>query len=325
MLLRFNVRLEEAAFILGATQWRTLWRVTLPVILPGIFSGGLHAFIASFVDVPVAIFLSAPGLTTYPVELFHAMEQDFNPSSLASASLAAFFALIVLIVAQRIVGLDSLLRAKSGVDTACRPSICPRPRHSGPDRRRCAPGRERAGNGARTMMSTASRGPGAERRTIIDALARCGVSHVVSVPDVVTSEGLLRPLAEEPGVTLIRVCKEDEGVSICAALSFCGRRALLLMQNTGLLDSINALRAIGVEYRNPVCMMVGLLGKEPEASPRGVGEVRSADRRAAARRDGGCRIACCPPTATWRGSRRASKARYETRSPAVFLLGRPPV
>ncbi|MCC6197534.1 MAG: ABC transporter permease [Burkholderiales bacterium] len=112
VLLRFNVRLEEAAFILGATQWRTLRRVTLPVILPGIFSGGLYAFIASFVDVPVAIFLSAPGLTTYPVELFHTMEQDFNPTSLASASLAALFALIVLIVAQRIVGLDSLLRAK---------------------------------------------------------------------------------------------------------------------------------------------------------------------------------------------------------------------
>jgi putative spermidine/putrescine transport system permease protein len=54
VLLRFNVRLEEAAFILGASQWRTLRLITLPVILPGIFSGGLYAFIASFVDVPVA-------------------------------------------------------------------------------------------------------------------------------------------------------------------------------------------------------------------------------------------------------------------------------
>ena len=112
VLQRFNPSLEEAAFMLGASRWRTLRRVTLPVLLPGIFSGALYAFIVSFVDVPVAIFLSAPGLTTYPVELFHAMEQDFNPSSLASASLAAFFVLIVLIVAQRIVGLDSLLRAK---------------------------------------------------------------------------------------------------------------------------------------------------------------------------------------------------------------------
>ena len=112
VLQRFNTRLEEAAFILGASPWRTLRRVTLPVILPGIFSGGLYAFIASFVDVPVAIFLSSPSRTTFPVELFHAMEQDFNPSSLASAALTALFALVVLMGAQRIVGLDNLLRAK---------------------------------------------------------------------------------------------------------------------------------------------------------------------------------------------------------------------
>jgi putative spermidine/putrescine transport system permease protein len=112
VLQRFNRRLEEAAFALGASPWRTLWRVTLPVILPGIFSGGLYAFIASFVDVPVAIFLAAPDRTTFPVELFHAMELDFNPSSLASAALAALFALVVLIVAQRVIGLDNLLRAK---------------------------------------------------------------------------------------------------------------------------------------------------------------------------------------------------------------------
>ena len=103
---------------------------------------------------------------------------------------------------------------------------------------------------------------------IIGALKDSGISYVVSVPDIVTSAGLLRPLALDPALTLIRVCKEDEGVSICAALSFCGKRALLLMQQTGLLDSMNALRAIGVDYRNPVCMMVGLLGNEPGANPR---------------------------------------------------------
>ena len=40
------------------------------------------------------------------------------------------------------------------------------------------------------------------------------------------------------------------------------------MQNTGLLDSINAMRAIAVEYRQPICMMVGLQGKEPDRSRR---------------------------------------------------------
>ncbi|MES2977349.1 MAG: decarboxylase [Pseudomonadota bacterium] len=102
---------------------------------------------------------------------------------------------------------------------------------------------------------------------IIDGLKRAGIEFVISVPDICTSEGLLRPISEDAELRLVRVCKEDEGVSICASLSFCDRRGLLLMQQTGLLDSANALRAIAVDYRNPVCMMIGLLGKEPDVSP----------------------------------------------------------
>lgn len=112
VLLRFNPRLEEAAQALGAGPWRTLWRVTLPVIAPGIFTGALYAFIVSFVDVPVAVFLASADTTTFPVELFHALEQDFNPSSLASASLAAGFAVLLVAAAQRLVGMETLLHSK---------------------------------------------------------------------------------------------------------------------------------------------------------------------------------------------------------------------
>lgn len=104
-------------------------------------------------------------------------------------------------------------------------------------------------------------------RAVIAGLKRAGVEFVLSVPDICTSEGLLRPIAADPQLRLVRVCKEDEGVSVCAALSFCDRRAVLLMQQTGLMDSANALRAIAVDYRNPVCMMIGLLGKEAAVAP----------------------------------------------------------
>lgn len=102
---------------------------------------------------------------------------------------------------------------------------------------------------------------------IIDAIKQGGVEFVVSVPDRVTSETVLRRVASDASLKLVRVCKEDEGVSICAALSFCDKRALLLMQNTGLLDSVNALRGIAVEYKLPVVMMVGLLSHESAAPP----------------------------------------------------------
>ena len=98
-------------------------------------------------------------------------------------------------------------------------------------------------------------------KAIITQLKDAGVGVIVSVPDIVTSDGLLWPISKDPDFQLIRVCKEDEGVSICAALSYNDTRALLLMQQTGLMDSLNAIRAIAMDYHQPVCMMVGLQGK----------------------------------------------------------------
>jgi len=106
--------------------------------------------------------------------------------------------------------------------------------------------------------------PGGE---IIAALKRAGIQYVVALPDIVTSDGLLWPIARDPELKLVRICKEDEGVSICAAMSYNGTRAILLMQQTGLMDSLNSIRAIGMDYQLPVCMMVGLQGKEAELKP----------------------------------------------------------
>ncbi len=103
---------------------------------------------------------------------------------------------------------------------------------------------------------------------ILAEIKASGIEFVVSVPDITTSDGLLWPLSRDPDIRLVRVCKEDEGVSICAALSYCGRRGLLLMQQTGMYDSVNAIRAIAVQYELPVCMMVGLQGAEPDVPPR---------------------------------------------------------
>jgi sulfopyruvate decarboxylase subunit beta len=102
---------------------------------------------------------------------------------------------------------------------------------------------------------------------IIDALKQAGVFHVCALPDITTSAGLLWPLSEDGDIRLIRLSKEDEGVSICAALGYCETRAALLMQQTGLMDSLNNIRAVACEYGQPVCMVVGLLGKEPDKAP----------------------------------------------------------
>jgi len=102
---------------------------------------------------------------------------------------------------------------------------------------------------------------------IITAIKQSGVEFILAVPDIVTSKGLLFPIAADTELRLVRVCKEDECVGIASGLSYSDKRALILIQYTGFLDSLNAIRAVAVEYKQPIVMMVGLLGHEPERLP----------------------------------------------------------
>lgn len=103
---------------------------------------------------------------------------------------------------------------------------------------------------------------------IIDAVKASRIEYVLSVPDIVTSSGLLAPIARDKDFRLIRVCKEDECIGIACGLSYCDKRALILIQHTGFLDSLNAIRGVAVEFEQPICMMVGLLQHDPELEPR---------------------------------------------------------
>ena len=104
-------------------------------------------------------------------------------------------------------------------------------------------------------------------KNIQEALHEAHIEFVVALPDIVTCDELLWPIARENNFRLVNVCKEDEGVSICAGLSYAGKRAILLMQHTGFLDSINAIRVMGMDYQLPVVMMIGLQGLEEDRAP----------------------------------------------------------
>lgn len=103
---------------------------------------------------------------------------------------------------------------------------------------------------------------------IIDAVKQAGIEYVLSVPDLHTSKGLLFPIADDPDLNLIRVCKEDECLGISAGLTYGDKRALILMQYTGFLYALNAIRGVGVEFKQPSVLMVGMLGKEPGVPPQ---------------------------------------------------------
>ena len=104
--------------------------------------------------------------------------------------------------------------------------------------------------------------------SILNALKAAGIEYVISVPDLTTSEGVLRPLAKDTHLKLVRVCREEEAVGICAGLLAGGKRAAILIQYTGFLASMNAIRAIAMEYRQPICMLVGLLFADTPEDPQ---------------------------------------------------------
>ena len=109
---------------------------------------------------------------------------------------------------------------------------------------------------------------------IISAIKAAGIEYVLSVPDITTAAGLLKPISEDNSLRLVRVSKEDECLGIAMGLAMCDKRALILIQHTGLLDSMNALGGVAVEFKQPICFMVGLLEREVDRPPRQSGRFR---------------------------------------------------
>ncbi|MSP96898.1 MAG: ABC transporter permease [Betaproteobacteria bacterium] len=110
VLQRFDVNLEEAALTLGATRWGVFWQVTMPVIKPGLFAGALYAFMVSFCEVPISVFLTGASYMTFPVEVFNSMQFDFEPTILAISTLVTVFSLAIVVLVQNIVGLGVFVR-----------------------------------------------------------------------------------------------------------------------------------------------------------------------------------------------------------------------
>lgn len=110
VLHRFDANLEEAALTLGATPWGTFRQVTLPVLKPGLFAGALYAFMVSFCEVPMSVFLTGASYMTFPVEVFNSMQFDFEPAILAISTLVTLLSLAVVVAIQSIVGLGVFVR-----------------------------------------------------------------------------------------------------------------------------------------------------------------------------------------------------------------------
>lgn len=79
-LAQFDPAIEEAARNVGASWWRTFLFITLPLIRPGVLAGAVFAFILSFDELVVTLFLSAPGLQTLPIRIYTYVEYSSDPT-----------------------------------------------------------------------------------------------------------------------------------------------------------------------------------------------------------------------------------------------------
>jgi len=96
-LYGFNISLEEAASTLGANRIKTFFLVTYPLIQPGILAGALFAFIISFDELIVALFLSGTRAVTLPKRMFDALRFEISPVIAAISTVLILLAIIILI------------------------------------------------------------------------------------------------------------------------------------------------------------------------------------------------------------------------------------
>ena len=94
-------RVEQAAYSLGATPAAVLLKVTLPLIKSGVFAGAVFAFIQSFTDYSVSLFLSKPGASTISVTILGFLDYGFTPTLASVAVITLIVPLVLIGVVQR--------------------------------------------------------------------------------------------------------------------------------------------------------------------------------------------------------------------------------
>lgn len=98
---------------------------------------------------------------------------------------------------------------------------------------------------------------------VYQSMLRSGINFAASVPCVNLQE-LLALVSGDPEIIHVPVTREEEGVGICAGAWMGGRRPALLMQNSGLGNSINALASLNILYGIPLLMIISHRGGRGE-------------------------------------------------------------
>jgi putative spermidine/putrescine transport system permease protein len=89
-------RLEQAALSLGASRFTAFRRITLPLVAPGVAAAAIFAFLSSFDELLVSMFLAGPGQETLPVKIWNSVLFQLDPSIAAVSALLVLLSVVAL-------------------------------------------------------------------------------------------------------------------------------------------------------------------------------------------------------------------------------------
>ncbi len=101
--------------------------------------------------------------------------------------------------------------------------------------------------------------------TVLGELGRCGVTHIVWLPDSET--GYMYEAMRASQFTLVPVCREGESMAIAAGLIMGGKRPVVLIQSTGLYESGDSVRGLCLDLQLPLLLMIGYRGYPGRGRP----------------------------------------------------------
>ncbi|WP_418317203.1 ABC transporter permease [Piscinibacter sakaiensis] len=103
---------ERAALSLGASRFTAFRRIVLPLILPGVAGGWMLSFIQSFDELTMTVFVATPGTTTLPVAMYNQIAHTIDPLVASVSTVLIVGTLILMLILDRLVGLDRVLVGK---------------------------------------------------------------------------------------------------------------------------------------------------------------------------------------------------------------------
>ena len=103
---------EWMAVSLGASGFTTFRRITLPAIIPGVAGGWVLAFITSFDELTMSVFVASPSTTTLPVRMYQHITETIDPLITSISAVLIILTAILVLILDRLYGLDKILSGK---------------------------------------------------------------------------------------------------------------------------------------------------------------------------------------------------------------------